>query len=143
MSKQSYFKVTDVLQELNDLREDGLTKGDLCGLPALDDIFTLKKGYPLFVAGAPFCFGKNQMVVTEFGDKKISDIKEGEKVLSYNLKTKINELKTVTGTSINKENKQIFLEIKMKDGTIIKVTENHLFFNGTSYVKIKDILLSL
>jgi hypothetical protein len=33
-------------------------------------------------------------------------------------------------------------EIKMKDGTIIQVTENHKFFFGGSYVKIKDILLN-
>lgn len=62
MSKQSYFKVTDVIQELEDLREGGLTKGDLCGLPALDDIFTLKKGYPLFVAGAPYS-GKTEFIL--------------------------------------------------------------------------------
>ena len=31
----------------------------------------------------------------------------------------------------------------MKDGSEIKVTEDHRFFTGIEYLQIKDILLSL
>lgn len=62
MSKQPYFRLTDVAQELHVLRDEGVSRGELCGLPSLDDLFTLKKGFPLFIAGAPFS-GKTEFVL--------------------------------------------------------------------------------
>lgn len=62
MSKQSYFRATDVFVELNQLRDEGVSRGELCGLASLDDLFTLKKGYPLFIAGAPYS-GKTEFVL--------------------------------------------------------------------------------
>lgn len=58
---KKHFKITDVLNDLSAFREVGNTKGHLCGLAALDSIFTLKKGFPLFIAGAPFA-GKTEFV---------------------------------------------------------------------------------
>jgi intein/homing endonuclease len=83
------------------------------------------------------------LVHTEQGVMPISQIKVGDKVLSYNLKTKVNEYKTVTNTITHKTHVDKLLRIKMKDGTVINVTENHEFFTGEKFVKIKDLLLSL
>lgn len=62
MSKQPYFKLTDVSVELFELRDKGVEKGESCGLVALDEYFTLKKGFPLFIAGAPFS-GKTEFAL--------------------------------------------------------------------------------
>lgn len=43
------------------LRANGVTKGKTTGFESLDKIFTIKKGFPLFVAGAPH-HGKSQVV---------------------------------------------------------------------------------
>lgn len=51
---KGYFKINDVLSELSSFRETGNARGLDCGLDALNEIFSLKKGYPLFIAGAPF-----------------------------------------------------------------------------------------
>jgi hypothetical protein len=62
MSKQPYFQLVDVLEEIRDLRDNGVTKGESCGLFSLDEYFTLKKGFPLFIAGAPYS-GKTELVL--------------------------------------------------------------------------------
>lgn len=59
MSK--YFKINDVLSDLNNFREVGNVKGLNCGLDSLNGLFSLKKGFPLFIAGAPFS-GKTEFV---------------------------------------------------------------------------------
>jgi len=48
-----YFKLEQRIQELKLFAEKGLEDLKLTGLASLDDIFKLKKGYPLFVAGNP------------------------------------------------------------------------------------------
>lgn len=57
-----YYKLTDKTSEITNLRENGNPKGESCGLKTLDDLFTLKKGYPLYVAGAPYS-GKTEFVL--------------------------------------------------------------------------------
>lgn len=57
-----YYRLTDKASEITNLRENGNPKGLSCGLSTLDDYFTLKKGYPLFVAGAPFS-GKTEFIL--------------------------------------------------------------------------------
>lgn len=139
----NFHRVKDKTNELSDLRLKGWVKGKSTGFTNLDEIFTLKVGFPLFIAGAPHCFCKGQLVHTSKGVKSIDKIKVGDKVLSYNHELKINEYRKVIDTPINLSNTEKILRIKMKDGTIINVTEKHRFYTGTEYLQIKDILLSL
>lgn len=53
MSK-SYFRLHEVNAELRDIRSNGIARGESCGIVALDEFFSLKKGFPIFVAGSPY-----------------------------------------------------------------------------------------
>lgn len=66
------------------------------------------------------CVREDTVVLTSlFGDtKQIRDIKEGEKVLTFNEKTGEKELKTVTKTTIKNQVTEI-VTITFEDGTII------------------------
>ena len=58
-------------------------------------------------------------------------------------KKKINEYRQVIDTSSTKRHKGKLYKIKMKDGSEIKVTDDHRFWTGIEYLQIKKILLSL
>lgn len=49
-----YFKLEDKISELKTFAEHGLKDVKLTGLGPLNEIFKLKKGYPVFIGGAPF-----------------------------------------------------------------------------------------
>lgn len=57
-----YFKLSDISNDLTAIRDNGWVKGLTTGFANLDPFFTLKKGYPLFVAGAPYA-GKSEFVL--------------------------------------------------------------------------------
>lgn len=85
------------------------------------------------------CFYKNQLIITDTGSKKISQITANDKVLSFNHKTKSNEYQNVLNV-IKKSNKEKCYKITLNNGKIIKVTENHKFFYQQRYVEIKNIV---
>jgi hypothetical protein len=132
----------DWQKEFQEYLVNGMQSGFKIGLKSFDDIFSTYTGQYIVVTGKPSCFTEDQEIITEFGSKKISQLNINDKVLSYNEKTKQNEYCKVVNTMVNDNTQDKIYKITMKDGTIIKVTENHLFFNGISYVKIKDLLLS-
>lgn len=139
------FEILDSNNSREDLlkyRESGAIRGKFLGFPILHENYTMSLPGTTEWTGFPGCFTKEQLVITDNGNKAISEIKIGDKVLSYNHELLINEYKTVINTPIHKTDDKIY-KIKMKDGTIIKVTENHLFWTGQSYVKIEELLLSL
>ena len=110
--------------------------------PKYLDAVTDPKTYNILWGGAG-CFYSNQKVVTNLGSKLISEIKNADLVLSYNHKLQSYEFRPVLQTFKYDDHLDRLIEIKMKDGTIIKVTENHKFFLGGQYRHIKDILLDL
>ncbi len=58
----AYHKVSHKTNELSEFRLNGWSKGEKTGYDNLDEIFSLKKGYPLFVAGAPHA-GKTEFIL--------------------------------------------------------------------------------
>jgi len=58
----NYFRLKDNTQELNELYSTGFTPGVDTGWSTIDDYLTLKKGYPMFVAGAPHS-GKTEFIL--------------------------------------------------------------------------------
>ena len=107
-------------------------------LPAI----TRPKIYNILYGGAG-CFHKSQKVMTLNGPKLISEIDKGDFVLSYNHELEKYEIRVVLNTFKYDSHQDRLIEIKLKDGTIIKVTENHEFFVGGQYRHIKNILLDL
>ena len=135
-------KDSEVTESPMRFREKGALRGVYLGFPILNEFYTMSLPGCTDWTGFPACFTKEQLIITDKGNVEISKIKIGDRVLCYNHELKINEYRFVTNTLIHKTEDKIY-KIKMKDGTIIKVTENHLFWTGTSYVKIKELLLSL
>lgn len=95
--------------------------------------------YNILYGGAG-CFQGNQLVSTKEGNKPIESIQKGELVLSFNHASNQYEYKQVLNCFRYDRHDEGLIEIKMKDGTIIKVTENHKFFWRGKYVHIKEIL---
>jgi hypothetical protein len=58
----AYHKVEHKSGELQDLRINGWVRGENTGFAPLDEICSLKKGYPFFVAGAPHS-GKTELII--------------------------------------------------------------------------------
>lgn len=58
----TYFKISDLSSEMHQIRTQSVLRGRYCGLNALDEIYTAKKGYPLFIAGAPHS-GKTEFLL--------------------------------------------------------------------------------
>jgi hypothetical protein len=110
--------------------------------PKYLDAVTDPKTYNILWGGAG-CFYSKQKIVTILGSKFISEIKNGDLVLSYNHKLQSYEFRPVLQKFKYDDHSDRLIEIKMKDGTIIKVTENHKFFLDGQYRHIKDILLDL
>lgn len=136
-------KASAVYDDLMKIRKGGFESGLGCGIPEVDWLFTMKRKLMMFVSGIPGCFGADQLIHTIKGTQKISEIKEGDYVLCHNHKKNQAEFRTVLKTHIYTKTSDKLFKITLKDGTIIKVTENHEFFNGVRYVKIKDIIISL
>ena len=77
------------------------------------------------------CFAGDTLVSTEEGNRRIDEIKPGDKVLSYNTETGENELQEVKNVSVSKTD--ILVHIITDDGRDIETTMFHPF-----YVKNED-----
>ena len=77
------------------------------------------------------CFAGDTLVSTEEGNRRIDEIKPGDKVLSYNTETGENELQEVNNVSVSKTD--ILVHIITDDGRDIETTMFHPF-----YVKNED-----
>lgn len=133
-------KVAAIFDQLMQIREKGFEPGFGIGVPEVDHLFTLKRKLVAFITGVPGCFGANQKIHTKNGIEEISNIKEGDYVLCHNHSKKSNEFKRVLIThKFDTHNDKLF-KITLKDGTIIKVTENHKFYYEGKYIEIKHII---
>ena len=83
--------------------------------------------------GGSRCFSGDQLVITETGSKPISEIQKDDKVLTPN------GFKKVIATH-KMVNSKTSIKIKLKNGKIIRCTEDHLFYFRGDWISIKDIL---
>ncbi len=72
------------------------------------------------------CFTGDTLVSTEEGNRRIDEIKPGDKVLSYNTETGENELQEVKNISVSKTD--ILVHIITDDGRDIETTMFHPFY---------------
>lgn len=56
------FRAIEKHKEVQKVRDEGYTKGLSTGFSKLDEIYTIKKGFPLFIAGSPH-HGKSEFVL--------------------------------------------------------------------------------
>jgi intein/homing endonuclease len=101
------------------------------------------KAYPKFgnvviLSGGAGCFVGETIVKTELGDKKISELSEGELVWTINEETLEKELKPITDVHVF-ENRDDIIELELENGEIIRCTENHQFFVDGKWVLAKDL----
>lgn len=135
-------KVIDDLEE--QMKRGTKLMGLTTGWQMLDKyIGGWNKGNLIIIAGRPGCFDGEQMIHTKRGLTKIKDINTNDSVLSYNEKKDINEWRKVLARPLHKITPDKMYKITLKDGTVIKVTENHEFFTGSTYMKIKYFILPL
>jgi len=133
-------KASHVREDLDMLRNQGFTKGLGCGVPEVDYLFTVKPKLITFITGVPGCFTGEQLIHTNKGVLQIKDIRRGDYVLTYDHLHKINEYRKVKERHHYKKHQGKLYRITLKDGTIIKVTENHKFFTGVEYVQVREII---
>jgi hypothetical protein len=101
------------------------------------DLLTTKARY-VFAMGGRGCFAKKQLLQTNRGLKKISKMKVGDVVKSYNVKTKEIEYKRVINT-FKYENQDKCIKF-VYDGKVIICTLDHKFFYKGEFVQIAKIL---
>lgn len=96
---------SDLREQANTIRRTGTRRGEYSGFESLDKIFTAKKGFPLFIAGAPHS-GKSQVVkqlavnwATELGWKGI--LYMGEEGSAVDLLLDLVEVKTGKSARLN------------------------------------------
>lgn len=83
--------------------------------------------------GGSRCFYPGQKIVLKDSVKNISDVSIGDTVLTYNEDTKEKEYKKVKDVFKYKNTKKT-LKITLKNGSVIKATEDHkVYFNGGWY----------
>ena len=134
---------SDYIQQVVDFSKSGYPRGETVAMTQTDKHLTWNKGELVVLTGVPGCFDKNQLIHTKRGVIPISQIKVGDYALSYSEEKDINEWKYVLATPIHITTPDRMFKITLKDGTVIKVTENHEFYTGTEYVKIKDFIVPL
>lgn len=98
-------KPEELRTKANEIRRSGTRRGEYSGFESLDKIFTAKKGFPLFIAGAPHS-GKSQVVkqlainwATELGWKGI--LYMGEEGSAVDLLLDLVEVKTGKSARLN------------------------------------------
>ena len=89
------------------------------------------------------CIRKNTLICTDKGNKKIQNIKIGDLVKTYNIKTQKVEYKPVLNTwrNLNKSNSyEEFLEIELENGNIVHLTPNHKVYTNNGYKRADELL---
>ena len=89
--------------------------------------------------GGSGCFHAGQKVMTSDGAKRISEINQGDYVLSYNELNKQKELKPVQRKFTYKNDKPC-IKIKLKNGHEIIGTEDHKIYYEGGWHSLKHIV---
>lgn len=91
------------------------------------------------LSGGSGCFYEDQKIITIDGSKAISEIKEGQYVLSYNEAKGQKEFSRVK-RKFTYENKKPCIKIKLKNGHEIIGTEDHKIFYKGGWHSLKHIV---
>ena len=89
--------------------------------------------------GGSRCFHADTLIVTDQGQKPISELEIGDSVQSWNEQINQIEVKKVADKIITHSDKPCF-RIRLKNGKEIQCTQDHKFFFEGAWVEIKDIV---
>ena len=99
----------------------------------------LENGWPIIVnEGGARCFRSDQLIITNFGSKPISELGVGDMVLSYNFDTGVDEFCTVSG--VNEMKNKSGIKIKLKSGKEINCTSDHKIYFARRWCEAKEIV---
>lgn len=90
--------------------------------------------------GGSRCFSADTKIITYSGIRLISELKIGNKVVSYNISEKKREYKTITNIIITPQNKKPCYKIKLKNGAEINCTQDHKFYFNGGWHEAKNII---
>jgi len=90
----------------------------------------------VFNPGGTRCFHPDTLVVTKNSNKKISEIVEGDEVLSFGKEDEFKKVKSV----FKLDNTKPTVKIKLKNGEEIICTDDHKFYFKGEWVCIKHLL---
>ena len=99
------------------------------------------KGYLIKYLGYSFnkCLTENHKIISEErGEIDLLDVKEGEKVLSYNTKTKKNEYNRVK--KVHHNGKKKVYKIKTSSGKVLECTLDHKIMTEEGMKTLKEII---
>jgi hypothetical protein len=88
------------------------------------------------------CLRKNTLISTDKGYMKIQNIKIGDLVKSFNIKTQKIEYKPVLNIWKNlfKSNSyEEFLEIELENGNVVQLTPNHKIYTDSGYKRADEL----
>ena len=86
------------------------------------------------------CLDKDTMVLMADGtEKKISDVKEGEKVYTYNRLTNEKEIHEVEYVYHGLSKGEKLYSLEMEDGTTLKITGNHKVLTQRGWVRVDEL----
>ena len=91
-----------------------------------------------YVVVADECLPADTKVITDKGEKELSSLVVGDRVLSYDHNTNSTEYKTVTRTIKKKTPKKMY-RLLLSDGTVIISTGNHPHYTQSGYKNTEDI----
>lgn len=92
-------------------------------------------------AGCKFCFTPESQVLTINGNKPISSVKKGEKIYSFEERSKKIEISIVEDVLVKDVAEELCV-IELENGNVIKCTKDHkIFTKNRGWIDAKDILL--
>lgn len=103
------------------------------------DNYTPEKKVIICNEGSSRCFHAGTDVITSKGTIPISEIKKGDKVLTYNEQLKTKEFKPVN-EALKFRNKKPCYKITLKNGKEIICTRDHEFYYEGSWHSLKHIV---
>jgi DNA polymerase II large subunit len=99
-----------------------------------------REGHNLIILqGGQGCFAPDQSVVTSKGNIPIRDVKCGDSVKSFNVKTGKPEFKKVKNIFKYNNSKKV-IRVILKNGNTITATEDHKFYFQGGWHSLKHIL---
>ena len=121
---------------------DGLS-GVTTGIKMIDNLTAGWQNDDIaIIAGRPGCFTAETLIRTEGGTKRISEVREGDMILSRDTDRGVDEYKPAINFIKHTNRTDRLFHVKLKNGSGFRVTEDHEFFINGKYVPIKDFLQS-
>lgn len=93
----------------------------------------------ILIAAGSRCFTAETLVQTDKGHVPIRDIKPGDRVLSTDMETGLQEFQKVTSNNLSQQHRDM-LEIVLGDGTTINCAWEHEFMVGGAFREIGPLL---